>query len=163
MRDYYERHGFRHVRDQYFAADAVKAVLAVLLLLALPVQAQMYKCVDARGKIQYTDKPLEGCKEADIKGSPPISGELRPPPQDLPKEDADLKRRLMENEQAAAKAREERIQLAARCARLRSDLQLYTSVGRIATVNAQGEREYMDDATRERRIAALREQLRLCP
>ena len=141
-----------------------KALLIVLLAVALPAQAQMYKCVDARGKIQYTDKPLEGCKEADIKGSPPLSGEIRPPPaQDLPKEDADLKRRLIENEQAAAKERQERIALAARCARLRSDLQLYTAGGRIASMNAQGEREYMDDATRERRIAALRDQLRLCP
>jgi hypothetical protein len=141
----------------------VKALFIVLLVLALPAQAQMYKCVDARGKIQYTDKPLEGCKETEIKGSPPISGELRPPPQDLPKEDADLRRRLMENEQAAAKERAERVALAQRCARLRSDLQLYTAGGRIATTNAQGEREYMDDATRERRIAALRDQLRLCP
>ena len=141
----------------------MKALFIVLLVLALPAQAQMYKCVDARGKIQYTDKPLEGCKEAEIRGSPPISGELRPPPQDLSKEDADLKRRLIENEQAAAKERQERVALAARCARLRSDLQLYTAGGRIATTNAQGEREYMDDATRERRIAALRDQLRLCP
>ena len=141
----------------------MKALFIVLLMLALPAQAQMYKCVDARGKIQYTDKPLEGCKEAEIRGSPPISGELRPPPQDLSKEDADLKRRLIENEQAAAKERQERVALAARCARLRSDLQLYTNGGRIATTNAQGEREYMDDATRERRIAALRDQLRLCP
>ena len=141
----------------------MKALFIVLLVLALPAQAQMYKCVDARGKIQYTDKPLEGCKEAEIRGSPPISGELRPPPQDLSKEDADLKRRLIENEQAAAKERQERVALAARCARLRSDLQLYTNGGRIATTNAQGEREYMDDATRERRIAALRDQLRLCP
>jgi hypothetical protein len=141
----------------------VKALFITLLVMGLPAQAQMYKCVDARGKIQYTDKPLEGCKESDIKGSPSLSGELRPPPQDLPKEDADLKRRLIENEQAARKEREERVQLAARCARLRSDLQFYSAGGRIASMNAQGEREYMDDATREKRIAALRDQLRLCP
>jgi uncharacterized protein DUF4124 len=35
---------------------------AVLLAVALPAQAQLYKCVDARGKTQYTDKPIPGCR-----------------------------------------------------------------------------------------------------
>ncbi len=37
-------------------------IAALLLALALPAYAQMYKCVDARGKIQYSDKPLAGCR-----------------------------------------------------------------------------------------------------
>ena len=36
--------------------------LALLAALALPAQAQLYKCVDARGKTQYSDKPIPGCR-----------------------------------------------------------------------------------------------------
>ena len=45
---------------------------ALLLALVLPAQAQMYKCVDARGKIQYSDKPIPGCRtEKTIEAPPP--------------------------------------------------------------------------------------------
>ncbi len=41
----------------------MKAWLVVALLLgALPAQAQLYRCVDAKGKVQYSDKPLAGCR-----------------------------------------------------------------------------------------------------
>ena len=39
-----------------------RLALALLLAVALPAHAQMYKCVDARGVTHYTDKPLPGCK-----------------------------------------------------------------------------------------------------
>src|SRR5438874_2096605 len=50
------------------------ALLASLLLAAPPVEAQMYKCVDARGKTQYSDKPIPGCKNTTTVERPP------PPP-----------------------------------------------------------------------------------
>ena len=37
--------------------------LVFLAALALPAQAQLYKCVDARGKVEYTDNPAN-CKSA---------------------------------------------------------------------------------------------------
>ena len=47
------------------------ALVASLLLAAPPVEAQMYKCVDARGKMQYSDKPIPGCKNTTVKPPPP--------------------------------------------------------------------------------------------
>lgn len=38
------------------------AWLLVFLALALPAQAQLTKCVDERGRVHYTDKPIPGCK-----------------------------------------------------------------------------------------------------
>lgn len=50
----------------------LRAILAALLLAASPaVLADLYKCVDAKGKTQYSDKPLPGCKAAAVKGEPP--------------------------------------------------------------------------------------------
>ena len=36
--------------------------LLVLALLCLPAHAQLTKCVDERGRVHYTDKPIPGCK-----------------------------------------------------------------------------------------------------
>lgn len=44
---------------------------ALLLALVLPAHAQMYKCVDARGKIQYSDKPIPGCRTERAIAAPP--------------------------------------------------------------------------------------------
>src|SRR5207244_1553457 len=103
------------------------------------VQAQMYKCVDARGKTQYTDQPLEGCKESAIKPSPPISGAVRVPQEDFARQEAELRQRQIEREASAAKERDQQAALAARCVRLRSELGMLQNTGRIFTRNAQGE------------------------
>ncbi|HYR36273.1 MAG TPA: DUF4124 domain-containing protein [Burkholderiales bacterium] len=141
----------------------MKTLALLILLAALPAQAQMYKCVDARGKTEYTDKPLEGCKESAIKPSPPVSGAVRAPQEDFAKQEADLKQRQIERETSAAKERDQRAALAARCVSLRSELGMMQNTGRIFTRNAQGEREPMDDTLREQRIAKLQQELRACP
>ena len=52
-------------------------LLAVLLAVAGPASAQMFKCVDAKGRTHYTDKPLPGCKgEAEMR--PPAQPQTRP-------------------------------------------------------------------------------------
>lgn len=39
-------------------------ILAFLVLAAwgLPAHAQLMKCIDERGRVHYTDKPIPGCK-----------------------------------------------------------------------------------------------------
>jgi hypothetical protein len=52
-------------------------LLAVLLAAAGPAGAQMFKCVDAKGRTHYTDKPLPGCKgESEMR--PPAQPQTRP-------------------------------------------------------------------------------------
>jgi hypothetical protein len=46
------------------------SAMAALLVFALPAQAQLYKCVDERGKTQYSDKPIPGCKTAKATEAP---------------------------------------------------------------------------------------------
>ena len=49
----------------------------MLLAAAGPAGAQMFKCVDAKGRTHYTDKPLPGCKgEAQMR--PPAQPQARP-------------------------------------------------------------------------------------
>ena len=144
----------------------MKTILAaVLALTALPAAAQMYKCVDERGVTHYSDKPQPpGCKggPVDIKGSPPISGSLKPPPaaEDLARQSADFRRRQIEREQIEAS---DRTALEERCARLRHEHTVLASGIRLFKLNSQGEREYYEDQTRDARLQKLKEELRTCP
>ena len=78
--------------------------LAALLAASIPVQAQMYKCVDERGVTSYSDSPRAGCKgkEVDIRPIPPVSGELKPDTSDLAGREADFRRRQIERSDAQA-------------------------------------------------------------
>ena len=135
-------------------------VLGLLLLIALYAEAQMYKCVDARGVTQYADQPGPGCKEVAIKPSPPLSGAVRAPHDDFAGKEADLKRRQLAREASAA---QERQALEKRCAKARNEYSTLTSGIRLYTRNEKGERVFVDDATREQRIAQLTQDLRGCP
>jgi len=137
-------------------------VLAVVLAAFGPAHAQMYKCVDERGVTHYSDKPQAGCKggKVDIQGSPPISGQVTPRADDLSKQDADFKRRQLEREQTQTA---EKKALESRCARLRQELAVLNAGTRIGRITPQGDRVYMEDATREARVAKVRDEMRGCP
>ena len=138
----------------------MKALAVLLLAAALPAQAQMYKCVDEHGKASYRDQPAAGCKALDIRPSPPPSGAVQSPPESFAVQDAELKRRQFEREAAAAQQREVREQT---CARLRREQVVLGSGARISNTNAQGERVYLDDASRDRRLTQIAQELRGCP
>jgi hypothetical protein len=138
-------------------------VFAAILIAAWPAQAQMYKCVDERGVTSYSATPRPDCKggkKVDIQGSPPISGSVAPRPANVPQQDADFKRRQIEREQADAK---DRTALGERCARLRYEQSMLSSGMRVFKTNERGERVYIEDATRDARLAAVKEELRGCP
>lgn len=140
-----------------------RVALAVCLLIAVPCEAQMYKCVDERGVTSYSATPRPDCKggkKVDIQGSPPISGSIAPRSANVPQQDSDFKRRQIEREQAEAK---DKTALGERCARLRYEESMLSSGMRVFKTNEKGERVYVEDATRDARLAALKEELRGCP
>jgi hypothetical protein len=132
------------------------------LLVTLPATAQMYKCVDARGVVQYSDKPSPGCKggPVDIQPIPSISGQGTTPPPTASQQDTDFRRRQIERERLESS---EKAALAQRCARVRQELDWLSASTRVSRINDAGERVYMDDATRESRLAQLKQQIRDCP
>lgn len=123
----------------------------------------MYKCVDEHGKTRYSDQPGTGCKEIDIRPSPPLSGSVQGQPENFAVQDAELKRRQHEREAAAAQEATQREALERRCTALRREQTVLSSGVRISNVNASGDLVYMDDTTRERRLAELGRELRNCP
>jgi len=112
------------------------------LLAALPAQAQMYKCVDARGVTQYADKPCPGGKgkEVDIQGQPPISGKVTPSREDLKAAERDFQLRQAKQERerlAEIKARESQQR---QCSARRSELERASATRRPANADAHDAR-----------------------
>ena len=122
----------------------------------------MYKCVDERGVTYYSDTPRPGCAggSVDIRPIPPVSGKESPRSSSLAGEDADFKRRQIQREQAEAR---EKTALEQRCASLRSEYALLGSGVPVIKSNERGERVYLEDATRDARMAQIKEQMRACP
>jgi len=142
----------------------MKWMALAVVLIALPVHAQMYKCVDARGRVQYSDKPQPGCQGGpiDLQPIPSLSGQVAAPPASPSnaQQDADFRRRRIERE------RQESVEKAAqaeRCQRVRQEIEWLSAANRVAKINDAGERVYLDDATRESRLAMLRQAVRGCP
>ena len=124
----------------------------------------MYKCVTERGVTSYADKPGPGCKQVDIRGSPPITGRVQDGKRDGAQDDADFKRRQIERERAeSAEKRAQEAQLQ-RCASLRSELSRLSNGRRLVEkITDAGQRVYMDDQAREQKIAQVSADLRGCP
>ena len=139
-------------------------LVACLALLVPAAQAQMYKCVDANGRVQYSDKPQPGCKggQVDIQPIPPLSGQVASPPapSSTAQQDADFKRRQMERERQDSF---EKSAQAERCQRVRQEIAWLSAGTRVSRITDSGERIYMDDAARDARLSQLRQQVRGCP
>ena len=112
---------------------------------------------------------IHGCKggKIDIRPIPPVGGKVTAPGNDIQEQEADFRRRNLERAEAESKDRaaREREQTARRnyCDGLKRDCLALDSSRRIVTdVSAKGERTYMDDDTRSKRLAEIREQLRGC-
>jgi hypothetical protein len=103
----------------------MRSLTSILLLaFVLPAQAQMYKCVDARGKIQYSDKPIAGCRAEKTIAAPPPS---RAAPAQAPVARAKASARPKEAPKVADTEAVAPSQLAARCQTLHEEQQWLNS------------------------------------
>lgn len=131
-------------------------VAAACVLCAAGVQAQVYKCVDARGTTHYSDKPRPECPgvQVDIRGQEPISGQLQGSG-DLGAAESDFQKRRIAREReleelARADAARQR-----RCASKKAEYQRFTGMRRPGTIDPDGNRVAMDAAERDARTAKL--------
>src|SRR5262245_10757191 len=110
--------------------SAALKLFLLLALLPLAAQGQMYKCVDARGVMQYSDKPCPGGKEVDIRGQPPISGKLTPAKEDLKRDEREFQRRQIQQERQEQAEAKKLAQAKQRCDNLRNELARASAVRR---------------------------------
>jgi len=118
-------------------------LLALIALLAAPAaHAQMYKCVDARGVTQYSDKPCpEGKgKEVDIRGQPPISGQLTPQKENLKAAEREFQQRQAKQEREHLQEQRALEAQQKKCTSLRDQLQRLSATRRPADATAHDAR-----------------------
>lgn len=134
----------------------ISASTSLLLVLALTcagsAAAALYKWTDAQGRVVYSDQP----PPTDVKGQ---QLQAAPPPanpnaaKELAQKEANFRKRQTDQAQALAKSDQARATEQQRnqgCAQARSNLlQLADTQMAIYRYNAKGEREAMDDASRQ--------------
>jgi len=126
-----------------------------LFLFAAHANAQVYKCVDAKGKTVYSQSPCPAnskSKTLDATPAPsasaPSSSAPAKGPADPRKANAEFKKRQLEEEEAKKKAAasdEEAKTKQENCGRAKGSLAQYEAGGRITRYNAKGEREFLTD------------------
>jgi hypothetical protein len=152
-------------------------ILCVTLAFAAAATAQMYRWIDKDGRVHYTaTPPPAGTKartlQAPMTPPPPASDEAAKDaaakdahtgPLTPAEQEREFRKRRLEAQKAsekAAQAAKESETKQANCARAREALATFESGQRISRSNAQGERYYLDDASRSRETEAARQAVR---
>ncbi len=126
----------------------------VLAFLPLMAVAQVYQYRDAQGRMVYSDTPPPGVNatKKDVNVAPP-AGDTSKTLQDKVQDFQKRRDEAADREAKAAKDKAEKEKAAENCSKARNKLAALQSGQRIVRYNAQGEREFLDDATREAEIA----------
>jgi hypothetical protein len=137
---------------------------AAAFTLALTAAGEMYRWVDENGRIHYSDQPppatLKQQKEMKQRVRPSSGATTAEPAPNYVDQEAAFRKRQVE--QAEKQADEQKAQQAAaekqqNCQRTRQHLATLQSGTRITRANAQGEREYLDDAQIAQEIQAAQQ------
>ena len=139
-----------------------KAFLFLLALgFAAAASAQQFRWVDKDGRVQYGDTPPPGVKATRLK--PPPAGTASAPSAAAKKDaekalspEAAYRKRQQEREEAEKKSAQASSESATRrenCESAQAQVRQIQSGQRISTVNAQGERVFLEDAQVARELA----------
>ena len=140
-------------------------VLAAAFAFSAGASAQLYKWKDANGHTRYGDTPPPGVDAAKLRGPSAVAA---PAPSSgaadgqvgkgLTPEQA-FRKRQQERAAAEEKAGQQRAQAEAKktnCQTAQTQLRILESGQRVSTVDAAGERVYLDDAQRAAEMARAR-------
>ncbi len=147
---------------------AALATLTLIVMVSANGAEKLYKWVDAEGNLHFSDRPPEDSSPAEeIEVDAEISAERqRAGQQRLMETQSAMAQRMMEERASAeeqsrmnAEQDRERFNNQVRCAEARGNLAVLQRQGPVFTVNAQGDREYVEDGDRDQRIAQFRRQV----
>ena len=138
------------------------ALIGGAWLVSAPAGAQTYKWTDAEGKVHYSDQPppANAKEQAMVKprkpsastpaaSAPTEKGASTAKNKTYIEQEADFKKRQVETAEREAADKKKAAEAAEKkqnCEQARSQVKNLQSGGRITRTNAQGEREYLNDA-----------------
>jgi hypothetical protein len=152
------------------------AALAAVLFPAAQAHAQVFKCVDAKGKTVYSQNPCPAGASSSVLGTKPAPARPDPNPKEPGKDDAskpaakadpskpattaekdqDFRKRQQERAEADKKAADQAAEVQRKqedCRRAREQVAQYNIGGRIARLDEKGERYFLEDAQVEQEKA----------
>ncbi len=133
----------------------------MLLALAVPAMAQVYKWVDEKGVTHYGASPPQGKKAQEVEqrlanpaGAPGTAAQPGWKEQDL-----EFRKRRIESEQTEAKEKQRETSQREACKQARDRLALYKSARGSFHLDEKGERVWRSDAEHNASIARLEQQI----
>jgi ABC-type multidrug transport system fused ATPase/permease subunit len=143
-------------------------ILLIGLMVSLGVHAQVYKWVDKDGNVHFSDQPpVEEealAEEVDVSASELSAQQQRAAEI---RHQQQLKKASEQRDTRAKNADEEKrqrieshnqaVRNSQACAQAQSRLDFLIGAGRIYTTNEEGERQYMDNPTRDAQIEKIRQ------
>lgn len=139
-------------------------LIITLALSGLNAHAALNKWVDAEGKVHYSDTiPPEATTTKtvrNISGNGQADAPAGYSPKSLAEREADLRKSKLAKEKASEKKAKEDSQSAARnqaCEAARHNVRIIEEGVRVVTYDEKGERSFMDDETRTRKLEEARE------
>jgi hypothetical protein len=145
-----------------------RVVLLALLFLAAPAQAQLYKWVDANGRVQYSDRKPTDAKQQpqEVRNTVSSIGAQSTGAAEGGKSAAELDKEFQKRRQEQAETQQKQQQAAAdqkqsseACDAARRNLAGLNSGQRVARFNQQGEKSYLDDAQRAQETERAQQQV----
>jgi hypothetical protein len=140
----------------------IPATVIALLLSGPAAIAQVYRCTDAGGAVQYRDTPCDSRTHSLRKLDPPATGSSVPAAR-LQKTQRLLDALRAERQQKQRRAGEEKAaqaQRRRRCHRARDTLRSLEQAGGVYDLDASGRRVYLSDEGRDRALDAARAEVR---
>jgi Domain of unknown function (DUF4124) len=141
------------------------AVVTLSLLAAASSQADVYRFVDSKGQVQYTDRPetLPAELLAKIRSQRTDNSALADKvAADLQARDTSAKAQQVADQAKADKAAAAQITAtdkANRCAQARGRYESVSTTDRVYSLDAKGERVYMDDQQLDKSRATAKQQM----
>lgn len=146
------------------------------MLTAASVNAQVYKSKDEQGRTIFSDKPPTGqvkrapapqmdAEDETTSEKPASQSKPSTPAQTLADKDMEFRKRQKEAAEKSEKEEKERAEAAKKqdqCDKMRRYLQVLESGERIVTRDGGGEKNYMEDDTRQQEISKTKENMQQC-
>jgi hypothetical protein len=139
--------------NQAFRFHAGRLLFLGLLALAPHAHAELYKWIDAQGKVHYTDQPPTVSAQTIKNSATGQAGTTTQATQSLNAQEQAYQKRRKEAEDARAKEAEQSRIARENCDKARKNLDALNNSSRVYTTNAAGQRTYMDDAARASALA----------
>lgn len=135
----------------------------LLLGLILPgiAHGDIYKWVDSKGEVHYSDQPVPkaDAKKLDVSPPPPTEGQAGA---SLADKEMAFRKRQVEREEAQKKQQEQQAEARQKqdnCQSARGNLRTLEAGGRIFSYNEKGDRVYLDDQARQKAIGKAQKEV----